>query len=221
MAGLSLAAAPAPRPFAATETEQLRCVAALAIVAHDQARPDSDYGDVMPLANRGARFAEVAGQQIVKTSGQSREAVRDRILAEVAAFQKAYPGAAVLPDATIKGCIAVMERVAPALPPPSPVHCAALISLAQGEMQAREGMSTTTSKLAVYAALLTGQARDSLRAEGKTENESDMAIGLARDAILADTAKKQAAGESAEQDFEACFAIANPPKQPHADMSHR
>ena len=109
----------------------------------------------------------------------------------------------------------------PAPPPPDIVHCAALIGLAQTEMLRREGMSPTTSKLAVYAALLTGQARDKLRADGKTQNESDVILGTTRDALLDDTAKKQAAGLSAAQDFEACFALANPPKEPHKAMQHR
>jgi hypothetical protein len=215
---LSLPALAAPRGFNAAETEQLRCVAALAIVAHEQGRPTGEYADVEQVATSGARFAEVAGQNIVKTSGQSREAVRDKILAEVAGFQKAFPGDSVIPEKTITGCIALANRVAPAPPPPDVVHCAALIGLAQTEMQRREGMSPTTSKLAVYTALLTGQARDKLLVDGKTQNESDMILGLERDKLLADTAKKQAAGESAEQDFEACFAIANPPKKPHSTM---
>ncbi len=215
---LSLPASAAPRAFNATETEQLRCVAALAIVAHEQGRPTGDYTDVDPVTTSGARFAEVAGQNIVRTSGQNREAVRDRILAEVEGFQKAYPGDAVIPEKTITNCIALANRVAPAPPPPDIVQCAALIGLAQTEMQRREGMSPTTSKLAVYTALLTGQARDKLRADGKTQNESDLILGTTRDALLDDTAKKQAAGESAEQDFEACFALANPPKKPHSTM---
>lgn len=211
----------APRGFTPAEAEQLRCVAALAIVAHEQTRPAGDYPDVEPVATSGARFAEVSGQSIVKASGQSREAVRDRIVGEVAAFQKAYPGDATIPDETITGCIALANRVAPPPPPPDIVHCAALIGLAQTEMQRREGMSPTTSKLAVYAALLTGQARDKLRADGKTQNESDVILGTTRDALLDVTARKQAAGLSAEQDFEACFALANPPKEPHKAMQHR
>jgi hypothetical protein len=215
---LSLPANAAPRGFNSAETEQLRCVAALAIVAHEQGRPTGEYADFEQVANPGARFAEVAGQNIVKTSGQSREAVRDKILAEVEGFQKAYPGDQMIPDKTITGCIALMNRVAPAPPPPDIVRCAALIGLAQTEMQRREGMSPTTSKLAVYAALLTGQARDKLLADGRTQNESDMILGTTRDALLEETAVKQAAGESAEQDFEACFALANPPKKPHSTM---
>ncbi len=215
---VSLPALSAPRAFNAAETEQLRCVAALAIVAHEQARPTGEYADVEHVATSGARFAEVAGQAIVRTSGQSREAIRDAIVSHVEGFQKAYPGDKVIPDKTITGCIMLMNRVAPAPPPPDIVHCAALIGLAQTEMQRREGMSPTTSKLAVYTALLTGQARDKLRADGKTQNESDLILGTTRDALLEDTARKQAAGESAEQDFEACFAIANPPKKPHSTM---
>ena len=216
---LAIPAVAAPRPFSASETSQLRCVAALAIVAHEQRRPAGEYADVEQVANSGARFAEIAGQNVVKTSGQSRDAVRDKILAEVEGLQKAYPGDAIIPEKTITNCIAMMNRVAPAPPPPDIVRCAALISLAQTEMQRREGMSPTTSKLAVYAALLTGQARTALLADGKTQNESDLVLGLTRDALLDETAKKLAAGESAEQDFEACFALANAPKEPHKGMT--
>jgi hypothetical protein len=215
-----LAIAAAPSPFTPAHTEQLRCVAALAIVAHEQRRGADEWSELPDLAGRGAHFSEVVGQKIMADTKRPQEAVRDAILAEVAAFQKAYPGDAEIPEKTVTGCIALMDRIDPPAPPPSLLRCTALLGLAQDEMQRREGMTPVTSKLAVFAALIDGQARDQLLREGKTRNESDIAIGMERDAILADTAKRQAAGQNAEQDFEACFALANPPKEPHSKKEH-
>ena len=88
--------------------------------------------------------------------------------------------------------------------------------LAHKEVEAREGKSQTASRLSVYASLLEGQAREELRREGKTENEGDIVLGLERERLLAETQTKLKKGENAEQDFESCFARANPPKEPHA-----
>ncbi len=215
---LSLLAA--ATPFTPAQTEQLRCVAALAIVAHEQQRGAEEWSELPALQTRGGRFAEIVGQRIVAASKHPQEAVRDAILGEVAAFQKAYPGEASIPEETVTGCIALMDKIAPPAPPPTLLRCTALLSLAQQEMQRREGMSPVTSKLAVYAALIDDQARKQLLAEGKTRNESDIAIGLEREALLAETATRQKAGEDAEQDFEACFALAQPPKEPHSTKQH-
>lgn len=216
---LLAAATPAPA-FTPGQTEQLRCVAALAIVAHEQQREAEEWSELPALQTRGAHFAQVVGQRIVAASKRPQEAVRDAILSEVAAFQKAYPGDASLPQETVTNCIAMMDKIDPPAPPPTLLRCTALLSLAQEEMQRREGMSPVTSKLAVYAALIDDQARKQLLAEGKTRNESDIVIGLEREALLAETAKRQKAGENAEQDFEACFAQANPPKEPHSTKQH-
>lgn len=216
---LAAAAAPAPA-FTPAQIEQLRCVAALAIVAHEQQRGVEEWSDLPDLANRGGRFAEIVGQKLVADSKRPKEAVRDAILGEVAAFQKAYPGDANIPEATVTACVALMDRIAPPAPPPTLLRCAALLSLAQEEMQRREGLSNTTSKLAVYSALIDDQARKAMLAEGRTRNESDVAIGLEREALLAETARAQAAGGNAEQDFEACFALAQAPKEPHAKKQH-
>jgi hypothetical protein len=212
---LLAAATSPPKPLTAEQQSELRCVAALAIVAHEQEAQDGEWDDLPNLAARGAHFAGVAGDRAVKASGQSRDAVREIILAEVAAFQKASKDSG-LPRETVTGCIAMMDRIDPAPPPPGLVTCAALINLAHKEVETREGKSQTASRLSVYASLLEGQARDELRREGKTENEGDIVLGLERERILADSQAKQAKGENEDYDFEACFARANPPKEPHS-----
>lgn len=215
-----LAAATPAAAFTPAQTGQLRCVAALAIVAHEQQRGNEEWSDLPALATRGGHFAEIVGQRIVAQSKRPQEAVRDAILSEVAVFQKTYPGDANIPEKTVTACIALMDKLDPPAPPPSLLRCTALLGLAQEEMQRREGMTPVTSKLAVFRALIDDQARKQMLVEGKTGNESDVAIGLEREALLAETTKRQKAGQNAEQDFEACFALANPPKEPHSTKQH-
>jgi hypothetical protein len=213
------AAPPAANPLTAEQQAELRCVAALAIVAHEQEAQDGEWDDLPNIAARGAHFAGVAGDRAVKASGQSRDAIRDIILGEVAAFQAASKDSS-LPRETVTGCIAMMDKIDPPPPPPNLVTCAALVGLAQKEVQGREGQSQTASRLAVYAALLEGQARDELRRDGKTENEGDIVLGLERERIVAESKAKQAKGVNEEYDFESCFARANPPKEPHRQKQH-
>lgn len=209
-----VAAAPLPKPLTAEQTGELRCVAALAIVAHEQEAQDGEWDDLPNLADRGAHFAGVAGDRVIKASGHSRDTVRDMILAEVAAFQKASKDSG-LERETVTGCIAMMDRIDPPPPPPGLVKCAALVQLAYKEVEGREGKSQTASRLSVYASLLEGQARDELRREGKTENEGDIILGLERERLLAEEAAKRAKGQNGDYDFDSCFARANPPKEPH------
>ena len=181
-------------PLLPAQSQQIRCVAALAIVANDQGRGAGDWADFPPLAKRGAKFAGVVGEDVMKAGGLTKEAVRTLILADVAMLQKN-------PDTLrdVAGdCMDVMET---ALPKPSLPACAAMVALANDDVQRREGFSETAKMLTTFSAVLNSRARDQLRAEGKSESESDVVIGLAREKVEADA--KASLGE--DFDLESCF----------------
>ena len=100
MLALALAlAAASPPPLTDTQARQIRCVAVLAIIAGEQQRRTASALSLPPLARQGARFAQVVGDTIVKETGRTQEQVRDLILKQVAANQKAACKCAELPVA--------------------------------------------------------------------------------------------------------------------------
>lgn len=199
---LALAAVPAPLPLTSEQQQRIRCVAVLAIVAGEQQRRTAAALDLPPLDRQGARFAQAVGDAVMKESGRTREQVRDLILTQVKAAQQAAGPAAKLPIEEARGCVAVMNAVAPPLPPPGAVQCAGLLKLAADDVKRREGMSKTATDLITIAALLDDRARTELRAAGKTEAESDRDLTLAREAI--------AAKPETAPDMEACVELAQP-----------
>jgi hypothetical protein len=195
---LALAAA----PLTAQQQQQIRCVAVLAILAGEQERHTAAALDLPPLGRQGARFAQVVGDTVVKETGRTQEQVRDLILAQVKAAQKAAGKDAKLPVAEASGCIEVMNAVAPPLPPPDTLQCAGLLKLAADDVKRREGMSKIAMDLISIAALLEDRARTELGSVGKTGAESDQALTLAREAI--------AANPKSAPDMEACVELAQP-----------
>jgi hypothetical protein len=198
---LALAAA-APPPLTTEQQQRIRCVAVLAIVAGQQDRRTAVALEVPPIGRQGARFAQLVGDAVVKESGRTQEQVRDLILTQVKAMQQAAGPAAKLPIEEARGCVEVMNAVAPPLPPPSSIQCAGLLKLAAEDVKRREGMSKTASDLITIASLLDNRARTELGAAGKTEAESDKELTLAREAI--------AAKPDSAPDMEACVELAQP-----------
>lgn len=198
----ALAAAAPPSPLTAEQQQRIRCVAILAIVAGEQQRRIAAALELPPLGSQGARFAQVVGDAVVKETGRTQEQVRDLILAQVKAAQQAAGPAAKLPVEEARGCVDVMNAVAPPLPPPGAVQCAGLLKLAADDVKRREGMSKTATDLIAIASLLDNRARTELGAAGKTEAESDKELTLAREAI--------AARPETAPDMEACVELAQP-----------
>ena len=203
MLALAMAlAAASPPPLTDIQARQIRCVAVLAIVAGEQQRRTASALSLPPLARQGARFAQIVGDTIVKDTGRTQEQVRDLILKQVAATQKAAGKGAELPIAEAQGCVEVMNALAPPLPPPSSIQCAGLLKLAADDVRKREGMSKTAMDLMTIASLLEDRARTELRAAGKSEAEGDQELTLAREAIAADP--------KSAPDMEACVELAQP-----------
>ncbi len=198
---------PLPPMLTVDQAARLRCVAALAIIANEQSRGVGGWEDVQNLAGKGAKFASLVGEGLVKDAGRTREMVRSDLFAAVAALQKQGASSdqpeSVLRD-LVQPCVAMMEE---ALPPPSLPVCAAMLSLAYDEVYKREGLSKTAKDLATFAAVLNSRAREEMRADGKSETESDVAIGLAKATLKAE-AKRNRSNEGL--DFETCFERARP-----------
>ena len=198
---MALAAA-SPPPLTADQQQRVRCVALLAIVAGEQERRTAAALELPPLQRRGARFAQVVGDAVVKEAGRTEAQVRELILAEVAAVQKAGGADGTLPIAQARECVALMDAVAPPLPPPSPVECAGLMKLAADDVRRREGMSKTAMDLLTFASALENRARTELAAAGRSGAEADRELTLAREAI--------AAKPESAPDMEACMELAQP-----------
>lgn len=171
-------AAPALKP---EQNAAIGCVALLAIVASEQGRGAAEALAYVPLADRGGRYAQLVGEQVM-ADGHTQEAVRDAILVAVAGLQKDAAGAALPPAGRIDACIAMMDA---AVPPPGLPQCAAAMALAYRDAHAREGLAGEAKDLATLAAVLDHKAREELRAAGKSEAEADVAMGLAAEAVAA------------------------------------
>ena len=193
----ALAAAPSPA-LTPDQTQRIRCVAVLGIVAFEQERRTAAALALPPLARDGARFAEAVGEALVKETGRSQEQVRDLILAEVASAQKR----GAMPVAEAEACVPLMRAVAPPPPPADPVRCAGALRLAADDVRRREGMSSDAMTMLALAAALEDRARTERRAAGSSEAESDRALALAREAI--------AAAPDTAPDTGACLELARP-----------
>jgi hypothetical protein len=180
------------------QSADIACVAQLAIVASEQKR-GSGWTDYTDVGDEGADYAEVVGQDVVKTTGQTREQVRDLILAAVAGFQKR----AKLDRTEIDKCVTLMHVRSPAPPLPTMPRCAAIMSLSYEAVKKRDGLTKDAKDLATLAAVLTYRAKEEMIAGGKSDAEADAAVGVER----AEAAKT---GGAPEAELRACAGLAAP-----------
>lgn len=189
------AATTLPTPIQASD---LRCVALLAIVANEQRR-GTGWTQYRDLQRDGARFAGVVGDDIVATTGETREAVRDQIVAQVARLQRGGE----LTRTEVDACAARVTVRAPAPPPPSLPRCAAIMGLAYDAVRARDGMTKDAKDLATLASVLTYRMRTELGAQGKSGSEIDALLAAERD-------KAANTGGAPQDELEACADLAAP-----------
>ncbi|WP_293884077.1 hypothetical protein [Sphingomonas sp.] len=191
---LALAAA-AVSPAQSTD---IRCVAGLAIVANEQKR-GSGWGDYPDVGDDGADFAGVVGGDVMKTTGKTREQVRDLILAAVADLQKAK----TLDRAEIDKCAIRMHARIPTPPVPTMPRCAAIMALAYEAVKTRDGLTKDAKDLATLAAVLTYRAKEEAISVGRSEAEADALLGAER-------AKAAKTGGAPEAELRACATLAAP-----------
>ncbi|MFT5330051.1 MAG: hypothetical protein ACI9TB_000650 [Parasphingorhabdus sp.] len=218
MLALSQPAATPPVPLDATQQRDLSCVAVLAIIASEQERAVESALDYPLLSERGATYAALVGQRIMDDTGRTKEQVRDDILAAVADQQTMAQDAAD-PDALVRSematCLPLLDAAVPPKPKPDLTQCAGMLQLAYEEVHSREGLSKTAQDLKTLAAVLDSRARDQMRAEGLSGQESDILLTQSREAMLTDSKQKESLGQSSDLDFDHCFLLAAPEeKQP-------
>ena len=130
----------------------------------------------------------------------TKEAVRDAMIAAVAAIQKSK----ALPRADVDRCILAMHARLPKRPPPTLPRCAAIMGLAYEAVKARDGLTKDAKDLATLASVLTYRAREAAVGDGKSIAEADAAIGAERAAAAK-------AGGAPQGELRACTALAAPP----------
>lgn len=150
MIPLFLAAAAAlPAPLAQTDRDDLRCVAVLAVVAHEQA--SGLWGQVSSLSDDGPRYAAHVGDSLVER-GIARDTVRNLLIGEAKVLQKSGP----LKRAVVDKCVA---RMRVAVPPLSLTRCAAVMMRAATLAKAEEPDSENTRQIAALAPVVAYRAQ--------------------------------------------------------------
>ena len=188
---LSQPAASQPAPLTEIQSRDLSCVAVLAIIASEQERGVPGALDYPLLAERGATYAGLVGERLMSETGRTREQVREDMLAAVA-------------------CLPLLDAAIPPKPKPDLNQCAGMLQLAYEEVHQREGLSKTAQDLKTLATVLGSRARDKMRAEGLSGQESDILLTRSRELMLAAARQKEARGQGSDLDFDHCFTLAAP-----------
>lgn len=202
-----------PTPLTDIHKRDLSCVAALAIVASEQERGVASSFAYPLLDERGRTYAGLVGERVMQETGLTREQVREQILASVSAQQAKVKDVAEpqqVVDAEMQKCLPLLEKEVPPKPKPTLNQCAAMVELAYREVYGREGLSKTAQDLKTLAYVLDSRAREVLKAEGYSGNESDILLTQLREEMLAEAKVKESAGESSDLDFDHCFKLAAP-----------
>lgn len=208
----SQAAAPAVAPqITLDHRAALRCSAAFAIVALQQADGDAPQG-WPPLALRGKTFFANTGQQVLADTGLPREAVRDLIAGEVRTLQSAKDPDAAL-AALAQPCVAMLDASVAPLIVPDLKQCAAILGLAYDEVHGREGLSPAAQDLRTLVSVLSAREREAMMANGRSGDEADRALAQAREAMTAEAKATQ--GGVDRYDIAHCYDLAKPDEKTH------
>ncbi|GAB5483267.1 MAG: hypothetical protein Pars92KO_30240 [Parasphingorhabdus sp.] len=188
----------------------LSCVAAFAIVASEQERGIESALSYPLLTERGRVYAGQVGERVMVETGQSREQVRDAILAAVADQQAKVKNVGEPQEVVAEEmgkCLPLLDTEIPAKPKPTLNQCAAIMQLAYEEVYRREKLSKMAQDLKTLAFVLDNRARETMRGEGKSGNESDVILTQTREEMSV-RQKNQT-----ELDIDHCFALAAPKKK--------
>ena len=215
-------APPTPAPDFSRLTEDhkasLRCAAAFAVVATEQQRGEKEALAYPPLALRGKEYFVRVAAQVMDQTGLARDVVRGLLVQDVAEMQQ-QAGAISDPSAEVRlvmrPCLDRLEKIVAPLKTPDLLECSAILTLAAAEVHAREGMSPTASDLTTLATVLTTRAREAQIANGKSGNQADTAVELAREKMAAVTAPGAAGGGADQYDIAHCYDLSKPAAKSH------
>ncbi len=188
----------------------LSCVAAFAIVASEQERGIESALSYPLLTERGRTYAGQVGERVMVETGRSREQVRDAILTAVADQQAKVKNVAEPQEVVAEEmarCLPLLETELPAKPKPTLNQCAAMMQLAYEEVYRREKLSKMAQDLKTLAFVLDSRARETMREEGKSGNESDVILTQIREDM---SVRRK---DQSELDIDHCFALAAPKKK--------
>lgn len=189
----------------------LRCAAAFAIVATEQADGDALAG-WPPLTVRGRQFFTDTGVAVMNDAALDRDTVRDLIAADVRALQTAADPDAAL-SALAKPCLARLDVAVPPLVTPDLKQCAVILTLAYDELHAREGMTPAARDLKTLASVLSAREREALIARGNTNDAADRALAQARDTMIAEAGDGK--GGIDKYEIAHCYELAKPDEKTH------
>ena len=217
--GIAAAQTPAtaPSPPAALSADlraELHCAAAFAVAASEQQRGTAAALALPPMAVRGKRYFANVGERVLRESGLTQEAVRDLLIADVAAMQRK---AAVDPDgeltAEVKPCLARLDAAVPPLQVPDLAQCAAILTLAYEEEHARDPQGAAVRDLQTLAQVLGSRARTALITGGASGDSADAAVEQARDAMRSEARSRP--GGVDNYDIAHCYELAAPDAKSH------
>lgn len=202
-----LAQTPAPETvLTPVQRTELRCAAAFAIVAMEQAGGNALPG-WPPLALRGKTYFADTGARVMREAGLTRDAVRTLLSADVQALQTAPDPDAAL-AALAQPCLFRLDATVPPLKAPDLVQCAAILDLAYEEIHAREGMSAAARDMKTLAMVLADRHRKAITTTGGSSATADQALAQARTTFMADAAADQ-------YDIAHCYDLAKPDEKSH------
>ena len=186
----------------------LRCAAAMAMVATRQAQGDAAAWALPPLGIRGQRYFALTGERIAAETALPATVLRD-VLTE-AAQGLVRDGATTVAQA----CLADLDAVVPPRPAPDALACHALLGVYADVLSARDAGSALAATLAREARALAPSARALLAARRIDPTGQGAAIDRARAAVrLALDGGDGATATIDADDFGQCRHLAQtPPK---------
>lgn len=210
---LVAAVPPGPLPDAQLRKD-LRCAAAFAIAASEQARGSAAALALPPLAVRGKHYFADVGERAVRSAGMTQEAVRDLLTADVADMQRA---AAADPDqelaTEVKPCLARLDAAVPPLQIPDLAQCAVILVLALDEERARDAQGPAARDLQTLAQVLASRARTAFIAGGASGDGADAKLEQVREAMRSESLSRP--GGVDNYAISHCYDLAAPDAKSH------
>jgi len=142
------------------DRHDLRCAAAVAVVAVMQARGDAAGRALPPLGIRGKRYFGLVGERIAAQTGLSAAAMHD-VLAD-AARSVAHDGA----PAVAVSCLGELDAAVPPRPAPDAVACLAMLDVYADVLAARDANNALVPTLRRESAALAPAAHALMLARG-------------------------------------------------------
>lgn len=196
LALLAAASTPAPPPPAtpaptADERAAIRCSAAFALVAGEQARGGA--GRYAPLDWRGREYMVLTGSGLTARGWSAAQ-----VAAAMQAAAGSLQGAGAL-DAVMPPCLALLDAAVPPLRVPTLPQCAAILRLAADELRTLPNGAAEAQRLAAAA----DAASARVRAEASSTADAVLAAEAAEVARVA-----ALPGGIGRYDQRSCFELA-------------